>query len=199
MRYAELGLILAIGCVAGWLWAIRPGVLAEIEWLHVMTAFGTIGATVAAVVLGVGSWVRLDIERDRKAAAVGWLVIPWLGNIKNGCDISIEFVDAIRSIPAGNPPDEWHKFLQKQALDALDVQRLLQFAGDLHVLRNSTDVSEAIGGAWRLHDTISKIPMSSPLPSPDKRSIFESVSKSAGDLKASVDSSLEAMRKRQGH
>lgn len=52
-RCAEWALVFAAGCVAGWLWAIRPEVLAEIEWLQVMTAFGTVGAAIGAVVIAV--------------------------------------------------------------------------------------------------------------------------------------------------
>jgi hypothetical protein len=65
-RYAEWALVFAAGCVAGWLWAIRPGVLAEIEWLQVMTAFGTVGAVIAAVALAVYQNVIAENARRRE-------------------------------------------------------------------------------------------------------------------------------------
>lgn len=56
MRYIEFALGLAAGCVAGWLWAIRPGLLAEIEWLNAMTAFGTLGTAVFSAAFAVTTY-----------------------------------------------------------------------------------------------------------------------------------------------
>lgn len=45
---------LASGWVMGWLWATKPSLLGDIKWLEVLTAFGTVGAAIAAV------WIALS-------------------------------------------------------------------------------------------------------------------------------------------
>ncbi|QKQ53277.1 hypothetical protein [Achromobacter xylosoxidans] len=52
------------GFVLGWCWRDRPGVLASVSFLNVMTAVGTVGATVAAV--AVPMYQNWDRRREQR-------------------------------------------------------------------------------------------------------------------------------------
>ncbi len=56
MRYAEWGLCLFAGCVAGWLWGERPDALRELAVINTMTAFGTLGTAVFSAVFAVTTY-----------------------------------------------------------------------------------------------------------------------------------------------
>lgn len=57
---------LIIGFALGWSWRDRPGALTNVSLLNVMTAFGTVGAVVAA--LAVPMWQNFDRLREQKLA-----------------------------------------------------------------------------------------------------------------------------------
>jgi hypothetical protein len=59
---------LIAGFVFGWSWRDRPGALASVSLLNVMTALGTVGATIAAV--GIAAWQYREQQRGQYADAV---------------------------------------------------------------------------------------------------------------------------------
>lgn len=56
------------GFVFGWCWRDRPGSLATVSLLNVMTAIGTVGSAVGAV--GIAGWQYLSKKNDRYLEAV---------------------------------------------------------------------------------------------------------------------------------
>jgi len=63
---------LASGFLLGWLWGTKPAGLADTDWLAVMTAVGTVGATVAAVAVPMyQNWER------RREQRVNDLLVQW--------------------------------------------------------------------------------------------------------------------------
>ncbi len=49
--------------ILGWLWATKTSVLAEMDWLEVMTAFGTAESAAAATYFGTRDGRRLRREK----------------------------------------------------------------------------------------------------------------------------------------
>ncbi|MCZ4331057.1 hypothetical protein [Castellaniella denitrificans] len=81
-RYAEWALVFAAGCVAGWLWTIRPGVLAEIEWLQVMTAFGTVGAVIVALFVALSNQSAQNEAARKRAVFAAAKMSPRLASLR---------------------------------------------------------------------------------------------------------------------
>lgn len=67
MRCAELVVALFAGCVIGWWWGERPDVLRGFSWLSAMTAFGTVGAVIAALWSARTAHSREDARVAREA------------------------------------------------------------------------------------------------------------------------------------
>lgn len=63
-----------IGFVFGWLWRDRPGALANVSIVAVMTAVGTVGATFAAVFFGLSDQRNRKSVRNQRLTSVSWLV-----------------------------------------------------------------------------------------------------------------------------
>lgn len=66
-----IGMVMAgliAGFVFGWCWRDRPGALASVSLLNVMTALGTLGATFVAV--GIAAWQFRNAEQEKYLDAV---------------------------------------------------------------------------------------------------------------------------------
>lgn len=66
-KYGTTLLILVSGFVLGWLWATKPADLQSIDWLGVMTAFGTVGAVIVSVSLA-GAETKRRAKAERRVA-----------------------------------------------------------------------------------------------------------------------------------
>jgi len=66
-RVGGFCIALASGLLLGWLWATKPASLGEIDWLAVMTAFGTVGSAAGAV--GIAYWQHRLNEKERYVRA----------------------------------------------------------------------------------------------------------------------------------
>lgn len=67
---------LIAGFVFGWCWRDRPGALAEVRVLDVLTAIGTVGATCVALLLAMAEGRRRKTDALRKAQLVAVILRP---------------------------------------------------------------------------------------------------------------------------
>lgn len=159
LRYAELGLALFAGCVIGWWWGERPDILREFSWLATMTAFGMVGAVVAAIAVPLyQNWDRRR-EQRREQLKLEWALSEEVYRISSRlCEIG----NALQSDPRPQSATEISYFqAQLSAAKAgtadragrILIDNLLREVVYLHdeVLRRNDGISNFTAAAAGFH------------------------------------------------
>lgn len=92
---AELIIGIGIGCFVGWLLALHPVWLSASSrkhWWDIATAIGTIGATLAAVSVGISGWLRTRADR---AASNRFLASIWVARLIRPYQVITDVYDAV--------------------------------------------------------------------------------------------------------
>jgi len=179
-------LLAAIGFAVGVTLSTSVDASAEARWWELLTAVGTFGAVVVALVFGLIPLYQ-QARRDRyRAQVVRWLVLPWLGRVLTGCrEVEMAMGDLLR-VAVGERADGATLHALNTALPMIDARRLIQHSGELYVLNaEAQEVAEAISDSDRLHDLLSRMELSRPL-SPE-RAVFSSTSRQAKELAEKVE------------
>lgn len=157
-RYAGGVFLFAAGCVAGWLWAIKPGLLAGIDWVQVMIAFGTVGATGAAV--GIAGYAEARRREDKawQAASLKWATCRWVGSVKTGADLLAKYLESLAGTEAGQPFSSTDMYMVKMARKMIDPGFMLPLMDRLHLLEEDDGrTSNAVTYAWAICGHIDNI------------------------------------------
>ncbi|WBM40002.1 hypothetical protein [Alcaligenes faecalis] len=104
------------------------------EWWDAMTAFGTIGATIAAVIIAGRSEIRAERERVRRGLSLKWFVAMKLGDIKAGAALAQEEMQKIVKLPKGTVIEGPVTFMLQKSLPMLDLSGIAGHLGAIHAL-----------------------------------------------------------------
>jgi hypothetical protein len=179
-----------VGLLLGFAFATKSDVLAEAKWWDLMTAFGTVGATVVALVLGLIPILSQARINRRRAGVVVWFVVPWLGRIRAGCELLSQCCKDLLLVPNGQVADGNVRFMWNLAGPLLNAKHMFQHVGDLHLLNERSAVlAEIIAESDRLHDLLMRVGDLAP-PLGEERAIFTSIDKSADELRLLIEETL---------
>jgi len=122
---------LIIGFTIGWLWRDRPGALANVSFLNVMTAIGTVGTALAAVWLSMRDAARVRAENARKVEMAVIRARPHIEYLRSCLTTAVHAAAARAKFPDGKAVPAWHDFQYRRVLGAIGGMDLVAVLPDL--------------------------------------------------------------------
>ena len=150
MRYVKFTVGVAVGCLLGWLLGAQPGLLAKVDWLNAMTAFGTVGSVMLALWLALSDGRERAQWRTREAVIVRWMISAEIGNVAATIDDLRAELLKIREMPIGD------------RIDPLTMGKLRWSVGELkipasHLVLDKVDVLNQSEGQ-AIAELVGKVP-----------------------------------------